>query len=434
MNKKKPIFYDEERRRWRRTRRTMEITGGLFTLVLITFFLTIIYHVDLPSLLLPSARTGLRRAQVARQAPIVVRRTGRRTRIAALGQAPPAPDSQVPVPADYDPLRIAFYVSWDPSSLASLQLHFHDIDLLVPEQLHAVSDDGRLDVENDAKLTAWMKTLRNPFPTMPLLNNSDGTIWHVPEMAAMLRNPQARQRLVFKLLSTVVDSNQAGLVLDFEQVPKNSQKDFSNFVGELGAAMRGAGLKLMVALPAADWDYDYSTIANNSDAVILMNYDDHWLTSAPGPIAPQTWFVNNIKTILKLIPREKLVMGISGYAYDWTDPKGHAEHETAVAESFEEAVVTASESESKVEYDSDSLNPHYSYYDEHDHVHEVWMTDGVTAYNELRAAERAGVRGTALWRMGTEDPSLWSIWDATHPNDSFRARLADMPSARMLDP
>ena len=49
-------------------------------------------------------------------------------------------------------------------------------------------------------------------------------------------------------------------------------------------------------------------------------------------------------------------------------------------------------------------------------MHEVWLLDGVTAYNELRAAERAGVRGTALWRMGTEDPSLWSIWDLTQPD------------------
>ena len=55
------------------------------------------------------------------------------------------------------------------------------------------------------------------------------------------------------------------------------------------------------------------------------------------------------------------------------------------------------------------------------------MLDGVTAYNELRAAERAGVRGTALWRMGTEDPSLWSIWDLTRPDDASRARLAEMP-------
>ncbi len=97
------------------------------------------------------------------------------------------------------------------------------------------------------------------------------------------------------------------------------------------------------------------------------------------------------------------------------------------SESFEQSLVTASESEAQVEYDPDSLNPHYSYSDERDHVHQAWLLDGVTAYNELRAAERAGVRGTALWRLGTEDPSLWSIWDLTRPDDASRARLAEMP-------
>ena len=120
-------------------------------------------------------------------------------------------------------------------------------------------------------------------------------------------------------------------------------------------------------------------------------------------------------------------MGISSYGYDWPDKKGLAEHEKALSESFEEAMVTASESDASVEYDSDSLNPHYSYYDEQNHVHQVWLLDGVTAYNELRAAERAGVRGTAIWRLGSEDPSLWSIWDAKHPDEAGRARLAEMP-------
>jgi cellulose synthase/poly-beta-1,6-N-acetylglucosamine synthase-like glycosyltransferase/peptidoglycan/xylan/chitin deacetylase (PgdA/CDA1 family) len=45
----------------------------------------------------------------------------------------------------------------------------------------------------------------------------------------------------------------------------------------------------------------------------------------------------------------------------------------------------------------------------------------------LRAAERAGVRGTALWRLGMEDPSMWSIWDATHPDDAIRAKLDEVP-------
>ena len=59
MSERKPVFYDEEQRRWRRTRRVLELAGVLFTVVLVTFFITIAQRVDLPGLLLPSGRTGL---------------------------------------------------------------------------------------------------------------------------------------------------------------------------------------------------------------------------------------------------------------------------------------------------------------------------------------------------------------------------------------
>jgi peptidoglycan-N-acetylglucosamine deacetylase len=80
-----------------------------------------------------------------------------------------------------------------------------------------------------------------------------------------------------------------------------------------------------------------------------------------------------------------------------------------------------------VEFDSASLNPHYSYSDEQNHVHQVWMLDAVTAYNQLRASERLAVQGTAMWRLGSSDSSVWPIWDATRPDDAARDKLTDLP-------
>jgi cellulose synthase/poly-beta-1,6-N-acetylglucosamine synthase-like glycosyltransferase/spore germination protein YaaH/peptidoglycan/xylan/chitin deacetylase (PgdA/CDA1 family) len=421
MKPRKPIFYDERRRRWRRTSRVLEISGAVFTLLLITFFVSVLVSPSLPEPLLPTNRSMLHPVLEKNRTRIALKRTGRHKRVAALGQ----------IPATYEPLRAAFYVSWDPTSLAALQAHFRDIDLLIPERLHSVTASGRLDVEADLKLAAWQQSLKQvsniEIPTMPLLNNSDGTNWLTAEMAAMLKNSAARQALSQQTVQYITQNHFAGLVVDFEEIPETSQKNFSKFIGELAADLHGSNLKLMVCLPAADWAYDYAGIGKSADAVILMNYDQHWRTSAPGPIAAQEWFVTNINAILKLVPRQKLVMGIANYAYDWPDNSGKKAREQARVESFQESIVTAMESEAKVQFDPDSLNPYYSYSDEHNHIHRVWMLDGVTAYNELRAAERAGVQGTALWRLGSEDPSLWTIWDNTRPDDATRAKLEDMP-------
>ncbi len=116
----------------------------------------------------------------------------------------------------------------------------------------------------------------------------------------MLHSPAARQHLERQLVEQIVAAKEVGLALDFEQIPKRSQRDFLAFITELAGVPGRADLKLMVALPAADWDYDYAKIGRQADAVILMNYDDHWLTSPPGPIAPQDWFARNLDAMLEI--------------------------------------------------------------------------------------------------------------------------------------
>src|SRR2546425_34775 len=161
MKERKPIFYDERRRRWVLTRRVLEISGVVFTLLLVIFFLAVITRPNLPELLLPETRPALHAVRTKQAAKPVPTRIGRRRRVAALGK----------VPEKYDPLRAAFHVSWDPGSLASLQRHYRDIDLLIPEALHAVSPDGRLDVEPDRKLSRLHSTEDpDPDPDITRLN------------------------------------------------------------------------------------------------------------------------------------------------------------------------------------------------------------------------------------------------------------------------
>ncbi|MGB6429317.1 MAG: glycosyltransferase [Candidatus Acidiferrales bacterium] len=421
METHRPIFYDEQRRRWRRLRWALEVTALVLVLVLMVFTVSVLHRMTLPGEMQQLAeRPGLRpflSAQARPRAP--ARRAGLRRRVNALGSTTP--------PASYDPLRAAFYVSYDPTSLASLQRHYRDIDVLIPDTLYTDTADGKLNKQTDPKLTEWMHSSGIEIPIMPLVQDTNGTMWDVPGTIAMLRNPVARQSLVHQLVQYVVDQNDPGLVADFEEIPPASQKDFSNFIGELSADLHGAGLKLMVALPAGDWDYDYAGIAKMSDAIIVMDYDQYSQDTESGPIAAQDWYVDRLQAILKLVPAQKIVAGVANYAYDWTEPTGKAKRQPATIETYQGAVVTSSESDATIDFDSDALNPHFSYYDEHNQVHNVWMLDGVTAYNELRAAERLGVQGTALWRLGSEDGSLWTIWDVTRPDDAARARLDDIP-------
>ncbi len=389
---------------------------------------------ELPAGLLPSTNPGLHALKLKKKP--VPAREGRQRRVEHLGK----------VPASYDPLRAAFFVSWDPNSMASLRKHYKDLDLLLPEQLHAVSADGAITIVDyehgqrtakatpaeavailkDDKLHQWMKQANVELPMMGLLNNYDGVKWRITEMVEMLASPASRHNLSRDLVTFAVQAHEEGVLVDFEEVPPDSQKNYREFAAELATGMHAAGLKLMIMLPGRDDAYDYEFFGKQADAIVLMDMDQHWLTSPPGPIASQDWYVENLRQVLEEVPAQKIVVGVGSYAYDWSE-SGKKTPQSAESLTIQEALLHAFESEAPVEFDAASLNPHYSYSDEQNHVHQVWMLDAVTAYNQLRASERLGVQGTALWRLGSADTSIWPIWDATRPDDAARNKLTDLP-------
>ena len=137
----------------------------------------------------------------------------------------------------------------------------------------------------------------------------------------------------------------------------------------------------------------------------------------------------------KLIPLEKLICAIGNYGYDWErQPKKIKTPATDVGKvvSVQEAWLAARDSEEDVDFDGDSMNPHINYLDEDNHRHDIWFLDAVTALNQMRAARQMGVRTFALWRLGSEDRSLWRIWD--FPSDSLApSKLNDVPPGQDVD-
>ena len=86
---------------------------------------------------------------------------------------------------------------------------------------------------------------------------------------------------------------------------------------------------------------------------------------------------------------------------------------TAQSVSTQEAWQAASDAGAQIELDGDSLNAHFAYDDDDTHLrHQVWFLDAVTVLNEMRAARTLGIQTFSLWRLGSEDNSLWRVWDS----------------------
>ncbi len=225
--------------------------------------------------------------------------------------------------------------------------------------------------------------------------------------------------------------NYRGISLDFEEIPEDAHDGYLALIADLYGDFRQKNLHIYVNTPVSAEDNELKFLADNSDGIILMNYDQHEQESGPGPVAAQDWFEGNLTRVLKVVPKQKLICAIGNYGYDWSLPlpgkNGKSPRNPKVLDvdemSVQDAWQRALDADADVHLEGDELNAHFAYDDEDNNVrHQVWFLDGVTALNELRAARQMGLRTFALWRLGSEDSSLWSIWD--HPEQCRRTKGA----------
>src|SRR6267142_2444209 len=81
------------------------------------------------------------------------------------------------------------------------------------------------------------------------------------------------------------------------------------------------------------------------------------------------------------------------------------------------------ESKGEPIFDPDTSNPYNKYHEDDQTHHTVWFLDAVTAYNQMRAASGFKPAGFAIWRLGSEDPSVWSVMDATNSSPEVLRRI-----------
>ncbi len=452
----KQVFYDPNLTRWKRLRRVTDVAFLIATVVGILFIFSVVKGQRLPDLLMPIQKRNykaLKERRIGDQLKKNLdRQSHRRTRRLA---------SEVPMNED-EGLRAAFYVNDEPS-YSALKQHISQIDMLFPDWLHVVAPTGNLigstpeypvqlynvvdktgvhGVDPQNRVARLITATKEDMEVFPMLNDYNPLTqeWEGDAIGDMLESRAARDWLHVQLDRFLSASPEYhGICLDFEEVPAGDEKLYADWIGEIYHDLHAKNLRLYVNVQVGADTALLKALAANTDAVILMNYDQHEDSSEPGPIAAQDWFDANLQRMVQTIPRQKIICGLGNYGYDWSVPlpqKGKKPSNKVLDVtdlSVQEAWQRASDSDADVHLEGDELNPHFAYDDEDaQERHQVWFLDGVTALNEMRDARLMGIRTFALWRLGIEDGSIWSIWDHPDAKDAPQ-QLETVPPGNDVD-
>ena len=435
-----PVFYDPAGRRWRRVRRTWLALAVIVTTLAAVFIASVLANPLLPGFNLrpvaslprpndikpkpltiaanPSEQKA-KRAQVELQHALATIKRVVPSKKPSQTAADPPP--QIPPPAipTSRPLAIGFYINWDESSYASLKRNLDHLDWVIAEWSHlqdAPQAANPLVTDVDVPALNLIRETRPQVRIIPMVQNLIDEKWNSGLLARWIADESSRKRLVDALTSFVEGNKFGGVCVDFEEVPALSQPNLLTFMQELHAAFQPKGLIVVQAVPFDDSDWKYNEYAAANDYLMLMAYDQHWAGSHPGSVAAQDWYESTLVKRMHDLNPAKTIVAIGSYGYDWTEGKSD---EVTV----QEALISARDSAAKIAFDPASKNPYFEYDEDDGSHHTVWFLDGVTAYNQMRAASGYGCAGFALWRLGSEDPSVWSVFgasQATYSPDALR--------------
>ncbi|MFD1192651.1 glycosyltransferase [Phenylobacterium conjunctum] len=392
------IFHDPSGRRARRA----GLIGGLAAALLVAltagFLATLAFAPRLPTLQLSDPR--------------VLRALHQETAKHLHGKPAwsrlPQPHLKPSSPTQGEPLSLGFYVSWDEQSRVSLARHVADLDVVAPQWIALAGGSGATTLTSDPQAEAIIAGAPNHPALMPVVHNAQDGVWRSSWADRVILDPTSRARLIAGLTDLAAKRGYAGYIFDLENLSPRAAAAYPAFLAQARAALKSMNRQVWLTAPVDDPDWPLMRLQKAADVIVLMAYDEHYLTGDPGPPASQAWFQARLAEAMARLDPARTVVALGSYGYDWSLKSRFADL-GAGAVTFAEATQAAHDSNAVMAMDPASLNTTYGYQDETGRDHQVWLLDAAATFNQIKVADAFRPLGYGLWRLGSEDPGVWSL-------------------------
>lgn len=282
---------------------------------------------------------------------------------------------------------------------------------------YQLREDGSLVPINDEAILSQSKKY-NISPLLTVTNTKGGE-FDSELISNFLKNPTAQDKFIDDVLKIMKDKGYYGLKLDIEKVPTEDRELYNDFLRKVTESLHKENYIVSTALAPKTSDtmegpwyggHDYKAHGEIVDFVVIMTYEWGWSGGPPMAVAP----VNEVKKVLdyavSVIPRDKILMGMPLYGYNWTLPyeKGG---KWAKRLSPQEALQLAEKYGQYIKYDNKSQAPFYYYYDEDGKQHVVWFEDARSADAKFKIVDDYKLKGVSYWVLGLDFPQNWALLD-----------------------
>ena len=342
---------------------------------------------------------------------------------------------------------IGYAPSWQLDKMGSVRLDLLTdliyFSLTVDDQGNFATKDSK--GKDDAGWAAWNAAPANDLLaksqimgdrtglTISVLNNN--------KIKSFLSSDEAENNLINNTVREVKRKNLKLICLDFEytgEPPEDLPPKFTNFVAKMrdGLNEKASGTELDINLMARSGRdprlFEIDKLASSVDKFIVMSYDYYTAGSdSAGPVAPmggypeKKYFFDVTTTyndLLKLLPADKIIMGVPYYGYDWpvkdkTNPRSLTLPQSD-ANGYVETLTygrmrgDSTFSSENCRFDELAQQEWCGYTDPETGKDRVaWFENGQSVKVKYDFAKKNDLAGIAIWALGYDKdyPDLWDI-------------------------
>lgn len=298
----------------------------------------------------------------------------------------------------------AFVPFWSQAGRIEAQANMAMIDVLLPEWFSIDAHDGGISNfqtrQRDKLLTVW-KAHSDRVRLLPVVKTN---VRHGGEPASWLSTVDQQNTLVDAAAKIVDEQEFDGLCLDFTGASANQVATIVSLTSSLSEKLALRGKESCIVAAMDDALLEHANIANLTDRLIVLAFQEPGPFSGPAPLADQRWFERRMRALTQSIPAEQLVIGLGSFGMDWVSGRPDPDYL-----SYFEVTEAVAQNKGVIKLDRESLNPVVSFSDAQGHRHQIWFLDAVNFHNQLARTPVNQVRGIALWPLSGGDPGVWEL-------------------------
>jgi len=288
--------------------------------------------------------------------------------------------------------------------------------------------DGTLKISGQFSTTFINDMKSKNKRVVPFLSNH----WDREVGRAALAN---REQLAQQVADTIIKYNLDGVNVDIENVTDVDRDAFTDLVRLLREKLP-AGKEVSVAVAAnpngwtKGWhgSYDYNKLAQYSDYLMIMAYDESYQGGPSGPVASYGWVEKSVQYALKQgVPSDKIVLGIPFFGRYWNDAEAtgglgisSGDVEGLVRKYNGNITFDQVTKSVKATFTIKSTDPTSTVYGRtlKPGNYTVWYENADSIKAKIDLVHKYNLKGTGSWALGQENPEIWNsyrLWLEGYP-------------------